>query len=119
MDKLDLFVENLQAQIFEETKMAYGQAGFQRWRHPLYSGRMENPDVHSKVTGICGDTVEIFLKFENNHVKEASYLTDGCGSSNICASFAAELAMGKTPDELADITGVAILKKIGGCPQED
>jgi nitrogen fixation protein NifU and related proteins len=63
--------------------------------------------------------IDIFLKFENGRVKEASYLTDGCGSSLICGSFAAELTMGKTPDDLADITGDAILKKIGKFPKED
>jgi len=37
----------------------------------------------------------------------------------VCGSFAAELALGKSPDELVEITGDAILKILGGLPKED
>ena len=119
MDNFDNFVESLQEEIFEDTRKAYGESGFQRWRNPLYHGRMNKADAHARVTGICGDTMEIFLKFAGNRVADASYVTDGCGASTVCGSFAAELAMGKGPDELADITGKTILKKIGRFPKED
>jgi len=118
-DQFDLFVENLQDQIFEDAKKAYGEVGFQRWRNPIYQGRMDHPDAHGRVTGQCGDTMEIYLKFENNRVKDASYVTDGCGASTVCGSFAAELAMGHTPDELSGITGETILQRIGRFPDED
>ncbi|MBC2711824.1 MAG: iron-sulfur cluster assembly scaffold protein [Desulfosarcina sp.] len=118
-DSFDAFVENLQEQIFDETREAFGEAGFQRWRNPLYRGPMDAPDSHARVTGECGDTMEIFLKFENDRVCDAAYLTDGCGSSTVCGSFAAEMAIGRTPDELLEITGDAILEKIGRFPEED
>jgi nitrogen fixation NifU-like protein len=37
----------------------------------------------------------------------------------VCGSFAVELAFGKSPDEILDITGESILRKIGGLPEED
>jgi nitrogen fixation NifU-like protein len=119
MGSLDDFVNNLQEQIFIEAKEAYGEKGFQRWRNPRYQGRMTDADVNARVTGACGDTMEIYLKFENDHVKEASYFTDGCASSSICGSFAAELALGKDPDALTDITGNTVLKAIGRLPKKD
>ena len=118
-DPIDAFVDNLQEQIFDETRMAYGEAGFERWRHPLYNGRMENPDSHARVTGQCGDTMEMFLVFEDGRVKNATYTTDGCGASTVCGSFTAEMAIGKTPDELAGITGEKVLAVIGTFPDED
>ncbi len=118
-DKLDQFVENLQQQIFDETREAFGEAGFQRWRNPLYRGPLADADSHARVTGECGDTMEIFLKFKDHRVCDAAYLTDGCGSSTVCGSFAAEMAIGKTPDELTDITGDAVLEKLGNFPEED
>ncbi len=63
--------------------------------------------------------MQIFLKFENDRVCDAAYLTDGCGSSTVCGSFAAEMAIGKNPDELIEITGDAILEKLGRFPEED
>lgn len=116
---MDDFVENLQNQIFEETRAAYGDVAFERWVKPLYMGGIENPDGYGRVTGPCGDTMQVFLKFENGKVKDASFQTDGCGASAVCGSFAAELALGKGPDELIEITGESILKVLGGFPKED
>ena len=118
-DPFDEFVNNLQEKIFDEAREAFGEAGFQRWRNPVYNGAMEDSDGHSRVTGTCGDTMEIYLKFDGEKVRAASFLTDGCGSSTVCGSLAAELAHGKTPDELADISGEAILEILGVFPEED
>ena len=118
-DSFEHFVENLQDQIFEDAKQAYGESGFQRWRNPLYRGRMAQPHAHARVKGPCGDTMEIYLRFANDRVEEASFMTDGCGASTVCGSFAAELAIGRTAEELTDITGETILRRLGRFPQED
>lgn len=116
---LDDFVQDLQNQIYDETREAYGDVAFERWLHPLYMGTIENPDGYGQLTGLCGDTMQIFLKLQNNHVTEASFQTDGCGSSSVCGSFAAEMALGKTPDEILEITGDVVLEKLGGLPKEE
>ena len=118
-DKFDQFVNNLQNRIFDETRQAYGELGFQRWRNPLYRGALKNADGHGRVTGSCGDTMQIYLKFENERVADASFLTDGCGASTVCGSLAAETALCKTPEELSDVTGETILEILGVFPKED
>ncbi len=115
----DDFAAELQNQIYEETRAAYGEVAFQRWLKPLYVGKIDSPDGYARVTGSCGDTMEIFLKFEEGRVHQASFLTTGCGASAVCGSFAAELALGKTPEELLEITGETILDILGGLPEED
>ena len=119
MSNLDEFIDNLQVEIFEEAKQALGERGFQRWRTPKFNGRMEDPDGYAKVTGECGDTMELFFKFENNRVSNASYSTNGCASSTVSGSFAAELTIGKDPDEIVDITAESVLKAIGKLPEDD
>ena len=118
-NSFDRFVEQLQERIFAETREAFGEAGFQRWRNPLHRGPLDGADSHARVTGECGDTMEIFLKFEKERVSDAAYCTDGCGSSTVCGSFAAEMAIGRTADEITHITGEAILGKLGNMPEED
>ncbi len=49
----------------------------------------------------------------------ATYFTDGCASSAISGFFAVELAIGKDPDELTDISGVTVLEEIGRLPAAD
>jgi len=118
-NNFDNFIDDLQNQIYHEMRETYGEIVFQRWMKLLYQGRIELPDGYGCVTGSCGDTMEIFLRFKKNRVKEASFQTDGCGTSAVCGSFAAELARGKTPDELLNITGETILEILGGLPRED
>ena len=118
-DRLDDFIRQLQDQIYEETRAAYGQKGFERWLNPLYRGTLENPNGYARISGSCGDTMQIFLRFENDRVEEATFQTDGCGSSSVCGSFAAELALGKNPDELAEVAGETILQILGGLPEEE
>jgi nitrogen fixation NifU-like protein len=119
MGSLDDFLDNLQQEIFDEAKQAFGDKGYDRWRNPRYQGRMAKPDGWSRVKGQCGDTMEIYLKFDNGRVCEASYFTDGCASSAICGSFASELALGREPVALTEITGDAVLDYIGRLPEED
>jgi len=74
---------------------------------------------HSDAVSCCILAVDIFPQFENETVKEASFKTDGCGSSKICGSFTAEMRLGKTPDAILDITGEAIVEELGGLQQEE
>jgi nitrogen fixation NifU-like protein len=118
-DTLDDFVHDIKEQIYEETKEAYGEIAYQRWLNPLFMGSMKNPDGHARSVGVCGDTMEIFLQFEGDRVKEASFQANGCGSSSVCASFAAELSVGKAPGELLAISADGIMEKLERLPKED
>jgi nitrogen fixation NifU-like protein len=118
-DELDNFARDLQDQINEETREAYGQVAYERWLKPLYVGVMSDPDGYGRVTGTCGDIMEIFLKFDKDIVNDATFQTNGCGTSTVCGSFAAELAHGKGPEEITEVTGEMILKILGGLPEED
>ena len=118
MDKrLDDIANKIQAQIFLEMKETYSEIAYKRLLNPLYMGTIDDTEGYARLKGKCGDTMEIFLKFDNHLVKNATYRTDGCGSSNICGSFAVEMTIGKSPDGLLEITGEAILEKLGGLPK--
>ncbi len=79
---------------------------------------VKEPDGMSRVTGTCGDTMELRIKFKNNKVEDISEWTDGCIFSVNCLHAAANLARGKTPDEALDIDYQAIQKAIGGLPKD-
>lgn len=118
-DQLDEFVKELQGKIYDDALRDYGREAFERWLDPRYMYAMDNADTHGRITGSCGDTMEIFLRFEGGKVREASFITDGCGPSMICGSLAAELAIGKVPEEIRAVTAETILDTIGGLPEED
>jgi nitrogen fixation NifU-like protein len=118
-NSLDKFADRLQEEINQEVMETYGEQVYERWRNPRFGGPMENPTGRGRVTGSCGDTMEIFLRLENGIVSDASYTTDGCGCSAVCALVACELAIKKEPEMLTEITGEAILGVLGGLPEDD
>jgi len=115
---LDAFVRQLQSDIFEQTRTQWGEAAFARWKNPRHIGEMPDADAQARLRGSCGDEMRIFLKFEQERVSHASFLTDGCGPSLVCGSFAAEMAHGKTPEALFDISGETILAAAGPLPPD-
>lgn len=114
MPSFDDIVNELQGKINEETIEAYGQVGFERWRNPPHRGKPAKANYEGASTGSCGDTIRIFLHIEDDKVCDAGFATDGCGSSMISGSMAAELAVNKPCDELAGISGEIVLEALGG-----
>lgn len=91
----------------------------EKGRNSSQRGRLDDFDGHAVLTGKCGETIEIFLKFKGERVSDASFLTDGCRSITACGSHATEMALGKSPDEILEITGDAIMKRLGDFPREE
>lgn len=84
------------------------------WLNPS----LDNPDGEACITGRCGDTMEICLKFRDNRVAETSHWTDGCAYSLNCVLAATDLARGKTPDEIIQIDADRIQSSVGGLPKD-
>jgi nitrogen fixation NifU-like protein len=84
--------------------------------HWFLNPRIKNPDAGAKITGPCGDTMELELKFNGSTVDDFYYWTDGCSISKMCIATAASLARGKTVPELKEINRSAILKEVGNLP---
>jgi nitrogen fixation NifU-like protein len=117
-DPFDDFVACMQAEIDRETLADFGEKVYERWKNPLYMHAIPDADAKGRQKGACGDTISVFLKIENGRVQNAGFMTDGCGPSAVCGSYAAEMAIGKTPLEITEITGEDILEALGGLPQE-
>jgi nitrogen fixation NifU-like protein len=89
---------------------------FQQWLESLQGQAVKDPDGHARLTGKCGETIELFLKLEMDRVDKVGFLTNGCISSKICAALAAQMSLGKTPDEILEITGDSIMHALGDFP---
>jgi nitrogen fixation protein NifU and related proteins len=88
-------------------------------RFDAHRGTIDSPDASAFLRGKCGDVLKISLRFSEDRVIEAKYWTDGCRMSRACGAAAAKLALGKTPEELADVDHVAIEQSVGVLPEED
>ncbi len=67
----------------------------------------------------CGDGLLIFLKIENEAIKDIKYKIYGCGAAIATSSVASEMAMGRSLDDvLSFITEQSIAEALDGLPEE-
>jgi nitrogen fixation protein NifU and related proteins len=114
----DKAMDELQASVIEDARKIYSDKVIQTWLNPKYMGEMESPQGHGEVTGTCGDTVQIFLKIDNNKIIDARFITDGCATTIAAGCMACELAIGKYLKDACKITKEKILEDLGGLPEE-
>lgn len=86
--------------------------------HPKHYGLLDRPDGEAKVTGSCGDTVEMFLRVRNGKVEEAQFTTDGCFFTVAACDAAASMATGSTLADCLKINQDAILKYLEKMPED-
>ena len=112
------FFEQLQAEIIEDARKVYSEKVIERWLNPKNFGKIEDPDGFGRVTGLCGDVMEISLRVNNDRIIEAKFLTQGCGPTLAAGCMATELAVGRTVQEAFKINHKVILDNLGGLPEE-
>jgi len=117
MDR-DEALELLQQRMIEQARRIYSETVVEHWVNPRNPGAMQDPDGHARITGPCGDTMELWLAFDGETITGASFLTDGCITSIASASMAVELVTDKTIAEALTITQRTILQALGGLPQD-
>jgi nitrogen fixation protein NifU and related proteins len=64
----------------------------------------------------CGDIMKIYLKIEDNIIKDAKFKTFGCGAAVASSSMATELIKGKTIDEAWATSNKAVIEALEGLP---
>jgi len=111
--------QELKGKMLKEEEDFFSPSAYERWLNPIYKGSIDNPHGHARLTGKCGETIEISLKFDREHVSQAAFQTDGCAAITVCGSFAAEMAIGKSPEEVLEITGETIMETVGSFPKEE
>ena len=77
-----------------------------------------HPDGYGKNTGVCGDTVEIFLTIINDRIKWVSFNTDGCINTRACANTIAMMTEGKTVREAWEATAEKVICYLETLPPE-
>lgn len=96
----------------------YSEAAIEHGMNPRNIGEIENADGFARITGPCGDTMSIYLKIDHGKIRDARFLTDGCGTSRASGSMATEMAKGKNLAEAQKIGQQDVLDGLGGLPEE-
>lgn len=110
---------DLQELILSDERQIYSEIVIDHATNPRNLGEMEDADGVGKITGPCGDTMEIWLKVNTDAViHHCNFMTDGCGTSIASGSMVTKLAIGKSINEAQRISEHDVLNALGGLPDE-
>jgi nitrogen fixation NifU-like protein len=104
--------------IKQEMRKIYSEAVVEHSMDPRNLGELEDANGFARVTGPCGDTMSIWLKVNGDTIINASFLTDGCGTTIASGSMITEMVKGKSISEAQKTTQRDVLDALGGLPQE-
>ena len=102
----------------EGTKAIYSRVAFDHVTNPRNMGDIEDANGFARMTGQCGDTMQIRLKINSGVVIDAAFMTDGCSNAIASCSMIIELAKGRSIAESKNIEQQDILDALGGLPEE-
>lgn len=97
----------------------YSEKVMDHYRNPRNVGMIENADLIGEAGSLtCGDSLKLYIKLENGIIKDAKFQTFGCGSAVASSSILTEMIIGKSLDEVKNITNKDIVEELGGLPPE-
>ena len=96
---------------------SYSEKVMDHFRNPRNVGVLEDANGIGEVGNAkCGDIMKMYLKIEDDIVKDVKFETFGCGSAIASSSMATELIKGKPVSEARQLTNKAVAEALDGLP---
>ncbi len=115
---LERWLAALQEAILERERAMFSAKVRAEAREPHNMGVVDLADGYGLAFGSCGDTMECFVQLDGECVKEAFFMTDGCGPTVACGSMMTRLAQGKGLAEASAIEAAEVIVALDGLPPE-
>lgn len=95
----------------------YSEKVMDHFTNPRNVGELPNANAVGEVGNLkCGDIMKIYMRIEDNIIKDVSFKTFGCGAAVATSSMATELVRGKTIEEALKLTNTAVAEALDGLP---
>ena len=111
---IDNIAKTLQEAIFK----GYSEKFKRELSKPKNIGKIEDADSQVSITGICGDTIEMYLAIKDESIDDIKFMTDGCGATIACASYVVRAVKGKTIEEAIRMEPRDVDGYFEGLPEE-
>jgi len=95
----------------------YSDKVMDHFLHPRNMGEL--PEANGVATvgnKVCGDVMKMYLKIEEEKIKEVKFQTLGCGAAIATSSMATEMIKGKPVADALELTNQAIIEALDGLP---
>ncbi|MFH0959317.1 MAG: iron-sulfur cluster assembly scaffold protein [Pseudomonadota bacterium] len=114
----DIF-DDIEGLVLEEAAKLFSPIVIEHFNNPRNMGSIEDADAYTFMSGICGDTIGIFLRTSDQKISKIGFVTNGCGPTIACASALTSMAEGRPPEEARRITPEELIEFLGGLPKEN
>jgi len=95
----------------------YSEKVMDHFRNPRNVGVIEDANGIGEVGNAkCGDIMKMYLKIEDEIIKDVKFETFGCGSAIASSSMATELIKGQPVEEAMKLTNKAVAEALDGLP---
>lgn len=97
----------------------YNERVVKEFQNPQNVGEMKDANAVGTVgNATCGDIMKIYMKIEDNVIKDVSFQTFGCAAAIATSSVATSMIKGKTVDEALKITNAQVVETLAVCRTE-
>ena len=97
--------------------MEYSSKVMDHFANPRNVGELDGANAVGQVGNLkCGDIMKIYMKIEDDIIKDISFKTFGCGAAIATSSMATEMVKGKTLKEALALTNAAVAEALDGLP---
>jgi len=95
----------------------YSEKVMDHFRNPRNVGVIEDANGIGEVGNAkCGDIMKMYLKIEDDIIKDVKFETFGCGSAIASSSMATEMIKGKPVEDAMKLTNKAVAEALDGLP---
>ncbi|MBN1677043.1 MAG: iron-sulfur cluster assembly scaffold protein [Candidatus Thermoplasmatota archaeon] len=116
--ELDLLAENVIRMLEENDAKIYSREVIEEFRNPSNIGRMQDADGEGVGDGICGDSMEIYLKIKDGVIERCTFFTDGCGATIACGSRLTRFVKGMSVEGAKAVKPASLIHLLNGLPEE-
>ncbi len=101
----------------EPASEGYSDTVMDHFERPRNSGTLEDANAIGYMTNpVCGDTLLLMLRVENERIETVRWQSDGCAASLAASSLLSELVGGLSLEAAGAITREAVVDALGGLP---
>lgn len=95
----------------------YSDKVMDHFQNPRNVGKMDDADIIGEVGNpTCGDIIKVYMKIEDDHIKDIKFSTFGCGAAVATSSMVTELVKGKSIDDALKVSKDQVAEALDGLP---
>lgn len=119
-DDLDKWVEQIQKEIIDEEIRRYNEYIVSLMQDPKNWGKPDSSEISvwHAYEGPCGDTMQFFLKIQDEIIVKANFITDGCGATIAAGCQTTMMIQGKSLEYAENLKPNDIDDALGGLPDD-